>query len=97
MKIPPDLYARIVEAMRKCPTMTKENVEAHRAYLAGLPRYQPGMVGNLPKRMRWDLLYATQNTTLTREAYALGCNDEHIDTALRKAMNELGWPEFATP
>ena len=96
MKIPPDLYARIVESIRNCAP--RSAVIAHREALGQEERYQPGNGGNLPKRMRWDLFWAASNRhPIAREAYALGCNDEHIDTALRKAMEELGWPEFSTP
>ncbi len=96
MKIPPELYGRLVEAIRAAAP--RHAVLAHHASVSKEPRYQPGAAGNLPKRKRWDLLRAAYNRhPIAREAYALGCNDDHIDTALRHAMVELGWPEFATP
>ncbi len=96
MKIPPELYGRLVEAIRAAAPC--HAVLAHHASVAKEPRYQPGAAGNLPKRMRWDLFWAASNRhPIAKEAYALGCNDDHIDTALRRAMVELGWPEFATP
>ncbi len=96
MKIPPELYGRIVEAIRAAVPRTA--VIAHRQSLSTEARYQPGGKGNLAKRMRWDLFWAASNRhPIAKEVYALGCNDNHIDTVLRKAMVELDWPEFTTP
>ena len=55
-------------------------------------------VQHLPTRLRWDWLYAVPSSIRNPWVDALygdGSTDEHIDTALRHAVTELGFPEFA--
>lgn len=49
--------------------------------------------GQTPMRIRWDILWSA----LGREplGYSGGLTDEHIDTALRRIMREMGLPELA--
>lgn len=44
------------------------------------------------KRFRWDLLYSVPLDTrdpIVRRLYDSGCNDSHIDTALRQIVRPL--------
>ena len=42
--------------------------------------------GLSPMRFRWDLLHASKWDT--RQAYAAGLNDAHIDSAIRQALED---------
>lgn len=44
-------------------------------------------VKDADKRLRWDLLWASRFETV--RLYALGYNDDHIDTALRKILKAV--------
>jgi len=66
MKIPPELYGRLVEAIRAAAP--RHAVLVHHASVAKEPRYLPGAEGNLPKRMRWDLFWAAFRQALERLA-----------------------------
>ena len=68
-----------------------------RGILPRLQQGQPAYVeeGLTPKRFRWDALYATKlRVSSERNECELPLydymNDDHIDTALRTAMKELG-------
>ena len=55
-------------------------------------------VEHLPTRLRWDWLYAVPASIRQPWIDALygdGSTDEHIDTALRHAVMELNFPQFA--
>ncbi len=80
MKILPEHYARIVEAIRPLKPLFQE----HRAKLAADPR-----VKDLEKRFRWDAAHAAKLTPFFCESVYPYANDEHIDTALRAAVEEV--------
>lgn len=70
-----------------------EKIRAHAAVLGGQDRYLPGGKGDLPKRVRWDMFWATPKAlreSITNHVYGGGGNDEHIDTLLRRVAEELG-------
>lgn len=50
---------------------------------------------NLGMRVRWDCFRACFDYIFTNNLYKQGLNDDHIDTALRKVMKEIGLPQFA--
>jgi hypothetical protein len=82
MKIQPDHYAVMRDAIAALPT---DAVAAHKAALHNEPR-----VKDLPKRLRWDLLYAAKLNPFVCDTIYPYANDTHIDTALRSIVNELG-------
>lgn len=58
----------------------KENLRNHGTYK------------DFEKRWQWDFLHAsefTERAKLLAKLYSYGCNDTHIDTALKRAMKEL--------
>lgn len=85
MKIPADTVAALQAAI--APFADK--LEAHAASLASNPK-----VGNLAMRVRWDAFWASKFDA--SPIYRAGCNDTHIDTALRSVMRNLGFPQFAS-
>jgi uncharacterized protein YbcI len=63
----------------------------HYDSLTAVERHYVNMgIGKDPvKRCRWDLVHASgqKGLNIILEAYESGCNDEHIDTALKNIMN----------
>lgn len=54
-----------------------------------------GRAKNPAKRTRWDATYAAKlSPWICANLYSYA-NDEHIDTALRSAMREIGVPDAA--
>ena len=88
MKITPSQYNHILEAIR--PLVPK--LQAYRELIAENPR-----AATSPMRVRWDASYAASGLTawLCATVYKSNCNDSHVDTALRRAMIDLGFPEFS--
>jgi hypothetical protein len=82
MKIKAEHYRVMLEEIR--PLAGK--VPTHVEYLK-----KQGKVQDMNKRIRWDLLWAARLGPWLSEAgiydYA---NDDHIDTALRHIVDELG-------
>ena len=77
MKIKPDqlehMRATIVAALNG------KTLESYRDYLRLDPR-----VKDLEKRLRWELLYAARlGPWICNVLYREGCDESHIDTALR--------------
>jgi hypothetical protein len=84
MKVKPEHYQQMLEAIR--PLVTQ--VAAHRERLKTDSR-----VKDLEKRLRWDLLYASRCELAAHyisDTLYPYCNDEHIDTALKAIVKELG-------
>jgi len=88
MKITPSQYSHILESIR--PLVPK--LQAYRELIAENPR-----AATSPMRVRWDASYAASGLTawLCATVYKSDFNDSHLDTALRRVMNELGFPEFS--
>lgn len=85
MKIQPDHYQRLCDAVQQ--VADANDLDAYRSQLADDPR-----VKDIDKRLRWDILYAIPadiRHDLMDDLYSY-CNDAHIDTALRRAMSNLG-------
>lgn len=87
MKVSPKSLAHIIQAMRPLSAKVKEHSERL--------RNDPG-VKDLAMRVRWDWCYAAGLNSFICALYAKeDVNDSHVDTALRHAVTELGFPEFA--
>ena len=74
-----------------------ERIRQHGVALGVTERYASG-AGDLPKRVRWDAFWAIPaavRNVFTSAIYGTGGNDEHIDTALRRAMLRKGLAEYA--
>ena len=83
MRIAPEHYAHMRDAIA---SLDRATVAAHKEALRGDAR-----VKNLEKRFRWDLSYAAGLTRWVCDTlYPTGVDDSHIDTALRKAVRDLG-------
>lgn len=87
MKITPEEFAHILAAIRPL----ESRLNAHAEALA-----KDSRVKSLPMRLRWDAFWSANLSGWASEfLYKRGCNDKHIDTALREVMKQLGFPEFA--
>ena len=85
MKYPAALLQSLADAIRPLDTP-----ERRAAYLAGnFPR--AALCKDREMRYRWDLMNAIPDyfPRFVNPAYNLGCNDDHIDTALRKVVPKL--------
>lgn len=80
MKISPQDYQELKSLL--APLFPK--LAAHREILK-----QDKRVKDLEKRLRWDWFWAAKCGNWANKVYKYA-NDEHIDTALRRAMVELG-------
>jgi hypothetical protein len=86
MKVKPEHYAEMKTAIAaKLETFGIENVRQYKEALKHNPKVRyPNM------RFRWDLCNAAGLTPyLCAELYPY-CHDDHIDTALRHIVAELG-------
>lgn len=92
MKITTEQYAAL---MRLLAVHSNEKIIEHSESL--LTSASPPK--DLPMRVRRDALWfsrpAESRAAWFDAAYKSGCNDEHIDTALRQAMTDRGLPQFA--
>ena len=81
MKVPAEVYAAIRAAIGtiadNMPRMRADIVEEDKAH-------------DVEKRLRWDCLRRTvPRQTILRLYDEFGCDDTHIDTALRQVMRDL--------
>lgn len=82
MKISKEHY----EYLKSCIATQAHKAKAHREMLVNSDRKPKDM----DKRVRWDFLWATvPSMWITDNIYPLGCDDTHIDTALRSIQREL--------
>ena len=87
MKLTHEQYSHILESIR--PLVPK--LQAYRELITDNPR-----AATSPMRIRWDACYAAGlNAWLCATVYKSDNNDSHLDTALRRAMIDLGFPEFS--
>jgi hypothetical protein len=83
MRIGSAHYAHIHDAIN---ALDRDKIAAHKEALRG-----DGRVKDLEMRFRWDLLWASGlSPWMSAVLYPTGVNDDHIDTALRKVVRELG-------
>lgn len=93
MKISNKHYAVLREAIRP---LTDKLASHHAAIIAANAAKNPAM------RTRWDALNASRIEGkpscffLSNVLYPAGLNDDHIDSALRAIMRELGFPQIAS-
>jgi hypothetical protein len=83
MKIKPEHYATLRDRMAAIP---RDTIAAHHDALGDKAT---------PKRMRWDILWATKSSRWICDNIYPYANDVHLDTALRSIMRELNMKEFA--
>lgn len=80
MKVSPEHYAKLVDAI--CPVDTETR---RHAYLSGdFPRAET--VKDLDMRFRWDMFYIANGPAIVRDG---NYTSDHIDTALRKIVQSL--------
>lgn len=82
MKIKPEHY-NALRAM--LATVPQEKIAAHREKLVNDPR-----VRDLDMRLRWDLVWAVVPSCWISDNLYPYMNDDHLDTALRAIVRELG-------
>ena len=83
MKITPDELSVIRDAV--APFDTASNRAAYRE--GRFPRAEA--TRDIDTRYRWDLFHAAGGWRLSAPLYDRGCNDSHIDTALRAIVPPL--------
>jgi hypothetical protein len=84
MKVSPDAYAHM---KGQIALIGAEKAAAHRQFILN-----EGKAKDVEKRLRWDLSYYAQLTLfLCDTIYPSGCDDTHVDTALRAIMRDLGY------
>jgi len=81
MKIQPLHYQQMRDEIAKLAARMPAHREAVKA---------SGKFKDLEKRIRWDALHAAIGSQWLCEVIYPYANDEHIDTALRAIMRELG-------
>lgn len=74
MKLKPEHYDHIREAVRA----------ADAAFPSIRKQFELGRIS--AKRFRWDLLWASRSSSWISENIYPYANDDHIDTALRRAV-----------
>lgn len=85
MKITKEHYAYIKESIEAVSKRTsKKDLEIYKLSLT-----IDSWVKDTNKRFRWDLFYAAKLIPFACDTLYSYCNDEHIDTALRKIVKEL--------
>jgi hypothetical protein len=80
MKVKPEHYEKLKAAIDK---IDREKAARHKAL---------GLGNDKDMRFRWDVMWAIPykiRRDIIDELYEY-CNDEHIDTALKKIVKELG-------
>jgi len=94
MRYPKELYMDLKAAV--AAITTKEIVQATRENVAQIynaKKQETGWIGDVEKGLRWCIMHnITDHYDLyINPAYKQGCNDDHLDTALRSIMKELGY------
>ena len=81
MKIKPEHYQYMLEAIRPLAVYIPQQRAAIIAQ---------GKAKDVEKRLRWDLFHAAKlNTWMCDNLYPY-LHDEHVDTALKRIMKEIG-------
>ena len=81
MKIKPDsaIYQKIAAAMEKVIRVS-----------GGAENLRNMYRNHTQTRLVWDVFWATNDNTCTHDLYLMGCNDDHIETMLRRICKQLG-------
>lgn len=83
MKIKAEHIAHMKAAIEAIWTPEKHN--AHRQFIIN-----EGKAKDAEKRLRWDwAYYARLSAFICDEVYSYGCNDNHVDTALRHIIAQI--------
>lgn len=83
MKIKDEHYKQIVEAF----TLHKDDIAKHRETLKEEKLVLPK---DPEKRLRWDALHCTLGVKWVCDNIYPYANDDHLDTALRRAIEDAG-------
>lgn len=68
-------------------TIGASKASAHRQFIIN-----EGKAKDIEKRLRWDLsYYANLTAYVCDEVYSQGCDNTHVDTALRAIMRDLNY------
>ena len=82
MKIKPEHFEEIKAKI----SSLGDKIEKHRAFL--LSPENPRKPQDLEKRLRWDCLWSAVGSKWICDNLSY-CNDSHIDTALKKVMEQI--------
>lgn len=83
MKISTEHFNQIKQAF----ILNKDKINKHLEFLQSPENSRPPK--DLNKRLRWDCLYSFLGTRWICDNIYSYANDEHLDTALSKAMKEI--------
>lgn len=87
MKVTPEQLAHLTTAMRAAVKRIPPAAD-YAARAPSVPRIDRSK--DTAKRYRWDLLNAADiSAYVCTHLYGTGCNDEHIDTALKAIVKQL--------
>lgn len=85
MKMTPEHYTYLLDNLRRrMASLTPVQIRTYLKHLAEDPR-----VADPHKRLRWDLLHSAGLTPWLCDTLYGYLTDDHIDTALRRVMQEL--------
>ena len=82
MKIKPEHY----NALKKAITPNRDKIKSHREFII-----KEGKAKDVDKRLRWDFMWAIPRqvrTPIIDEVYKYA-NDDHLDTVLKRIIQEL--------
>lgn len=82
MKITAEHYARLKGELSQ---FSQEKIDNHRQFIIN-----EGKAKDVEKRLRWDLLYYRGLNQWVCDNVYTYANDDHVDTALRQIMKEIG-------
>lgn len=87
MKIKPEHYAHMRDAISNLVASRRTDVESHASAIrSGLDE----RVKDTEKRIRWDLCHAARLSPFLCQSVYPYADDNHVDTALRKIVSDLG-------
>lgn len=85
MKIKKEDYQHMKNAIA---FLNPDNIKEHLAFII-----QEEKAKDINMRLRWDTFYAAGLSRFACDTlYKYGCNDDHIDTALKAIAKELNFP-----
>jgi hypothetical protein len=84
MKIKPEHYDHMRSAIQEVVKKLPDGIEGYRQELIA-----EGKAKDIEKRLRWDMSYLARLTPFICENIYSYANDDHVDTALRRIMQEV--------
>jgi len=90
MKISKEHYEHIKQAFQ---TLSVNDNEKHWKHLKQAKKDRTQYIKDIDMRFRWDCFWSRNLSEWVRTTlYPIGINDDHIDTALKNIIKELGFP-----